>query len=103
LERCVFGTGLRAILDPANDWYVTRQPVAPRISARLTERVADVHVKDMAGDTVVPLGAGQVDWQAIFERLSELGYAGTFTLEPHLQRDRDGVARSLEALHELAG
>ena len=81
-------SGLRAILDPANDWYLTREPVAPRISAQLVERVADVHVKDMAGDTVVPLGDGQVDWPAILERLGELGYAGTFTLEPHLERDR---------------
>ena len=96
-------SGLRAILDPANDWYLTREPVAPRISAQLVERVADVHVKDMAGDTVVPLGEGQVDWPAILERLGELGSAGTFTLEPHLERDLDGVARSVEALHELAG
>lgn len=103
LERCVLESGLRAILDPANDWYLTRESVAPRISARLVERIADVHVKDMAGDTVVPLGEGQVDWPAILERLGELGYAGTLTLEPHLERDRDGVARSVEALHELAG
>ena len=33
LERCVLETGLRAILDPANDWYLRREPVAPRIRA----------------------------------------------------------------------
>jgi sugar phosphate isomerase/epimerase len=103
LERCVLESGLRAILDPANDWYLSREPVAPRIGAQLVERIADVHVKDMAGDIVVPLGDGEVDWPAILERLGELGYAGTFTLEPHLERDRDGVARSIEALHQLAG
>jgi len=103
LERCVLETGVRAILDPANDWYLRREPVAPRIRASLVERMADVHVKDMAGDDVVPLGDGQVDWPAILERLGELGYAGTLTLEPHLERDRAGVARSIDALHRLAG
>jgi sugar phosphate isomerase/epimerase len=102
LEHCVLATGLRAILDPANDWFLRREPVAPRISKDLVERSADVHVKDMAGDAVVPLGQGEVDWIAILARLRELGYTGTFTLEPHLERDRDGVARSIEALQRLA-
>jgi sugar phosphate isomerase/epimerase len=102
LERCVGETGLRAILDPANDWYLRREPVAPRVRSALVERLADVHVKDMAGDTVVPLGEGEVDWPAILTRLGERGYSGTLTLEPHLERDRDGVARSIEALQQLA-
>jgi L-ribulose-5-phosphate 3-epimerase len=102
LERCVLETGLGAILDPANDWYLRREPVAPRIGEALVARLADVHVKDMAGDAVVPLGEGEVDWPAILARLGELGYSGTFTLEPHLERDRDGVARSIEALQQLA-
>ena len=38
LERCVLDTGVRAILDPANDWYLRREPVAPRIRAQLVER-----------------------------------------------------------------
>jgi L-ribulose-5-phosphate 3-epimerase len=101
LERCCSETGVRAILDPANDWYLRREPVAPRIRSMLVERLADVHVKDMAGETVVPLGAGDVDWPAILARLGELGYGGTFTLEPHLERDRDGVARSIEVLRQL--
>jgi L-ribulose-5-phosphate 3-epimerase len=101
LERCVLETGLRAILDPANDWYLRREPVAPRIGATLVDRLADVHVKDMAGDSVVPLGDGEVDWPAILARLAELGYAGTFTFEPHLERDRDGVARSIDAFRRL--
>ncbi len=102
LERCVLETGLRAILDPANDWYLRREPVAPRIRSMLVEQLADVHVKDMAGEAVVPLGEGEVDWTAILARLGELGYRGTFTLEPHLERDRDRVARSIEALQQLA-
>jgi sugar phosphate isomerase/epimerase len=55
----------------------------------------------MAGDALVPLGEGEVDWPAILARLGDLGYRGTFTLEPHLERDRDGVARSIEALQRL--
>jgi sugar phosphate isomerase/epimerase len=103
LERCVRDTGLRGILDPANDWYLRREPVAPRITAALVAQLADVHVKDMAGEHVVPLGDGVVDWPAIIERLRELGYAGTYTLEPHLARDLDGVARSVDALRRLLG
>ena len=45
LDRCTAETGLRGILDPANDWYVTREPVAPRISEALVDRLADVHVR----------------------------------------------------------
>ena len=101
LERCTAETGLRAMLDPANDWYVTREPVAPRITPALVARLADVHVKDMAGDECVPLGDGEVDWPAILSRLRELGYRGTLTHEPHIGRDRDGVARAVEALHRL--
>ena len=101
LERCTAETGLRAMLDPANDWYVTREPVAPRITPALVARLADVHVKDMAGEECVPLGDGQVDWPAILARLRELGYRGTLTHEPHIGRDRDGVARAVEALHRL--
>jgi hypothetical protein len=101
LERCTAETGLRALLDPANDWYVTRRPVAPRISASLVERLADVHVKDMAGEECVPLGTGEVDWPEILTRLRELGYSGTLTHEPHIGRDQDGVGRSIEALQRL--
>ena len=79
LDRCTAETGLRGILDPANDWYVTREPVAPRISEALVDRLADVHVKDLAGDDCVPLGEGEVDWPAILDRLGELGYTGTLT------------------------
>jgi hypothetical protein len=101
LERCTAETGLRGILDPANDWYVTREPVAPRITAALVERLADVHIKDMAGEDCVPFGEGEVDWPAILERLGELGYRGTLTHEPHIGRDRDGIARAIEALDRL--
>jgi sugar phosphate isomerase/epimerase len=102
LERCTLETGLRGILDPANDWYVTREAVAPRITAGLVERLADVHVKDMAGEDCVPFGEGEVDWPAILTRLGELGYRGTLTHEPHIGRDRDGVARAIEALRRHA-
>ena len=101
LDRCTAETGLRGILDPANDWYVTREPVAPRISEALVDRLADVHVKDLAGDDCVPLGEGEVDWPAILDRLGELGYTGTLTHEPHIRRDRDGVSRAIEALRRL--
>ena len=101
LDRCTTETGLRGILDPANDWYVTREPVAPRITAGLVDRLADVHVKDIAGDECVPAGEGEVDWPAIIERLGELGYDGTLTHEPHVGRDREGIARAIEALNRL--
>jgi sugar phosphate isomerase/epimerase len=101
LESCVAETGLRAVLDPGNDWFLRRAPIAPRIGARLVGRLADVHVKDMAGDTSVPLGDGELDWAGILTRLRELGYSGTLTLEPHLAGDANGVARSIAALQKL--
>jgi hypothetical protein len=101
LDRCTAETGLRGILDPANDWYVTREPVASRITAGLVDRLADVHVKDIAGEECVPFGEGEVDWPAIIERLGELGYDGTLTHEPHVGHDREGIARAIEALNRL--
>jgi sugar phosphate isomerase/epimerase len=101
LDRCTAETGLRGILDPANDWYVTREPVAPRITEALVDRLADVHIKDMAGEDCVPFGEGEVDWPAILERLGELGYRGTLTHEPHIGRDRDGISRAIDNLRRL--
>ena len=49
-------------------------------------------MKDMAGEECVPFGEGEVDWPAILERLGELGYSGTLTHEPHIGRDREGIA-----------
>jgi len=103
LDRCTAETGLRGILDPANDWYVTREPVAPRLTEGLVDRLADVHIKDMAGEDCVPFGEGEVDWPAVLDRLGELGYGGTLTHEPHIGRDREGIARAIEALHRLTG
>ena len=55
----------------------------------------------MAGGVGVPVGDGEIDWTAILTRLHDLGYDGTLTLEPHLEQDREGVARSIDALQRL--
>jgi len=45
-------------------------------------RVMNVHVKDrVLGGTTVPLGAGNADFEAVFEALAHLNYSGNFILQ----------------------
>jgi hexulose-6-phosphate isomerase len=45
-------------------------------------RIANVHVKDrVLGGTTVPLGAGNADFDAVFEALARVGYKGNYILQ----------------------
>jgi L-ribulose-5-phosphate 3-epimerase len=46
------------------------------------ERIGSVHIKDrMRGGGTVHLGAGDTDFQVVFNRLREIGYKGDFVLQ----------------------
>lgn len=46
------------------------------------ERVGSVHIKDrVSGGGTVPLGSGNTDFEALFERLDQIGYDGDFVLQ----------------------
>jgi len=46
------------------------------------QKILNVHVKDRKlGGTTVPLGTGNADIKCVFEKLSEMGYAGGITMQ----------------------
>lgn len=47
-----------------------------------SKRIVNVHVKDrILGGTTVPLGAGNAEFQTVFNELVKAGYAGNFILQ----------------------
>jgi len=80
---------LRVCLDPGNAAADGEDPIL--LVDLLAPYVADVHVKDArrfgsrAEGFCLP-GDGVCDWPHLFGLLRSAGYAGPFTLEPHLQQ-----------------
>jgi hexulose-6-phosphate isomerase len=61
----------------------------------LGKRVRKIHLKDCAfgQKKFVPLGDGDVDWAAVVQAMTEIGYQGFVTAEVGLKRgDRDALA-----------
>ena len=64
------------------------------------DRVGSVHIKDrVLGGGTVPLGSGDVDFEALFEELDRMNYAGDFILQ--VARGDPGAEVSL-AIDSLA-
>lgn len=57
-----------------------------------------LHDNDMVLDRHWPLGSGKIDWPAVFARLREIGYKGTYTLELD---DHEDVVNSKEYLQRI--
>ena len=47
----------------------------------LRDRIALVHLRDVAGDTTVPFGTGEIDLPGLIQHLEETGYDGDYVLE----------------------
>ncbi|MBQ6551463.1 MAG: sugar phosphate isomerase/epimerase [Lachnospiraceae bacterium] len=84
---------LRAVFDPAN-FIQCGQPTYPEAFDLLRDYVVYMHIKDALSDgTVVPAGYGLGHVEDIIRTLSERGYQGFLSLEPHL-----GTFKGLEFL-----
>jgi len=57
------------------------------------DRIALVHVKDVAAGKPVPFGAGEVDFPGLFARLDGLGYSGDFVVEIEVPGDEQARLR----------
>lgn len=78
--RAYFDVGNVVLYGYPQDWIRT-----------LNKRIAKLHIKDFswrrdpATDKMtaswVPLGEGDIDWQAIYQALKDVGYRGTATVE----------------------
>jgi hexulose-6-phosphate isomerase len=98
------GTGLGVCYDVGNARSAGRLPQEEILL--LAERVVHVHLKDRAvRGPNVPLGEGDVDFEACFDALDEIGYEGDLILETAYGDDpRQSAARHLHFVRErLAG
>jgi sugar phosphate isomerase/epimerase len=85
LLQAVKSPRLRAVWDPANFVQGGLRPFSEGY-ALLRPYIAYVHVKDALRDTgdVVVAGAGDAEWPPTIAALRDSGFAGFFSLEPHL-------------------
>lgn len=84
LFQSINDTHFQAILDPANFIQCGQTPYPDAYEA-LRPWLSYVHVKDARPDgSVVAAGEGAAHWPELLQRLHEDGYAGFFSLEPHL-------------------
>ncbi len=89
---------LKAVFDPAN-FVQCGQKTFPEAYELLKDHVVYMHIKDALADgTVVPSGYGEGHVAEILQALSDRGYEGFLSLEPHL-----GTFKGLEFLEIKAG
>jgi sugar phosphate isomerase/epimerase len=107
IERAA-SAGLKINYDPGNvAWLENRDPldefplVAPYI--------ANVHIKDLrplvrgaAFPEWVPAGEGMIDYVAHFRALSDIGYEGPMSLEPHMDCTAESTNRCKQAVERAA-
>jgi sugar phosphate isomerase/epimerase len=101
------GAGLKINYDPGNvAWLENRDPLDE--FAVVAPWIANVHVKDIrrragqeAYPTWVPAGEGMIDYAAHFRGLHEIGYAGSVSLEPHMDLSADATRRCKVAVERV--
>lgn len=93
-------TGLGVCYDVGNARAAGRLPQEEILL--LGERIVHVHLKDRrVGGPNVPLGEGDVDFDACFDALERIGYAGDVILETAYGDDpRQSAARHLQFVRE---
>ncbi|QHW35045.1 sugar phosphate isomerase/epimerase [Paenibacillus rhizovicinus] len=111
LTAAVQSPALRVLWDPGNEQYGNR-PSFPDGHAAIRRLLAHVHLKDVVLDAAgkpraVPIGSGDVPYEAHFQALTDEGYTGLFTLETHYVPEggtaMDGTAMALEGLLAVLG
>ncbi|MHA1342441.1 MAG: sugar phosphate isomerase/epimerase family protein [Promethearchaeota archaeon] len=95
---------VKLILDPGN-FFVEREPTTPDAYDFLYKQnlVGHMHVKDplkrrpLLGAKFGIVGAGKIDYKALFKQAIDYGYKGYFALETHALRNKEAISRkSLE-------
>jgi hexulose-6-phosphate isomerase len=83
--------GIRVNYDSGNSASLGYHPTSE--FAAYGSRVGSVHIKDrVRGGGTVPLGAGDADFKALFERLAQVGYSGDLVLQVARGAEGDEVA-----------
>jgi sugar phosphate isomerase/epimerase len=98
---------LRINYDPANVAWVSRRDPLDEFDA-VARSIANVHIKDLRltadlgarPEFVVP-GEGIINYRDHFARLRTLGFAGPFSLEPHMDGSAATIRRCKDAVERL--
>ena len=104
----VGGKGLGVNLDPANLVMLDNDDPVQAVHT-LKDYIVHTHAKDgmrplCSEVREVPLGTGQVDWDAYLNALTEIGYSGFLTIEREAGDDRVGdIAKAIAFLREKIG
>ena len=67
---------------------------------KFSDKIYDVHLKDHIGTQSVPIGHGEVDLEAIFGALKEIGYKGPITLELEV-KDVENTPKYIEEAYDI--
>ncbi len=101
--------GLTVLWDPGNAACLSEQPYPSGYAALCAAGapISHVHIKDLAHEAdatgkpvFVPVGEGAVDYIGQLRALSDHGYRGALSLEPHLHQGPEGMRRCIAALRK---
>ena len=67
---------------------------------KFSDRIYDVHLKDHIGTQSVSIGHGEVDLEAIFGALKEIGYKSSITLELEV-KDVENTPKYIEEAYDI--
>ncbi len=90
--------------DPGNCYEAGEQPFPKAWDQLDHSRISHIHLKDAAGKSWKPIGAGEIDFIGQFEALKKMKYSGTMSLETHYKNaQHDPYTSSLESMDGLVG
>lgn len=90
--------------DPGNCFEAGEQPFPKAWDQLDHSRISHIHLKDAAGKTWKPIGAGEIDFVGQFEALKKMNYSGTMSLETHYKNaQHDPYTSSVESMDGLVG
>ncbi len=88
--------------DPGNCYLAGEQPFPKAWDQLDHSRISHMHLKDAAGKSWKPIGAGEIDFVGQFRALKHMRYSGTMSLETHYRNaQHDPFTSSVESMDGL--
>lgn len=102
LFKAVADRRLMHVWDPGNCYEAGEEPFPKGWNQLDPSRIGHIHLKDAAGKSWKPIGAGEIDFVGQFQALKKMKYAGTLSLETHYKNaQRDIYTSSVESMDGL--
>lgn len=88
--------------DPCNAYEMGEQPFPNVWNLLNHSRISHIHLKDAAGKSWKPIGAGNINFSGQFRALKAINYSGTLSLETRYRdREQDQYTSSVESMNGL--